>query len=153
MKIGAIFVFAMAAARAQVGAPALGLVQDGSLLRPVYGIPAAAAVFPPLDYGRSFERVAISPRQDYAIASEAGTGTVVVLAAGSASALAGAAASPDRIAISPHGSAAALWFSAAGRLQIVSGLPGSPSIRDAGAAFLSGLPASRRAPRRRLRWQ
>lgn len=137
MKIPVVLLFCAGAVRAQVGAPQLGMVQDGSRLRPVYGIPAAAAVLPPVDFGHEFAQVAVSPRQYYAIASDAGTGAVLLVLGGAAAPLTGAAASPDRIAISPHGSAAALWFSSAGRLQIVSGLPGSPSVRDVSTAFLS----------------
>jgi hypothetical protein len=142
MKIPAILLLGAAAVRAQVGAPQLGYVQDGSQLRPVYGIPAAAAILPPLDYGHEFARVAISPRQDYAIASDSNTGAVLLVLAGAASPLPEAGANPDRIAISPHGSAAALWFSSSGRLQIVSGLPGSPSVRDLPTAFLNEIPSA-----------
>lgn len=147
MKIPVVLLFCAGMVRAQattgsIQAPQLGMVQDGSRLRPVYGIPAAAAVLQPLDFGREFALVAVSPRQDYAIASDATTGAVLLVLAGAAAPLTGAAASPDRIAISPHGSAAVLWFSSAGRLQIVSGLPGSPSVRDVSTAFLSELPSA-----------
>jgi hypothetical protein len=142
MKIPVILLFCAGMVRAQIGAPQLGLVQDGSRLRPVYGIPAAAAVLAPLDYGREFARVAVSPRQDYAIASEANTGAVLLVRAGAASLLPVTAASLDWIALSPRGLSAALWFSSAGRLQIVSGLPGSPSVRDVPTAFLNELPSA-----------
>ena len=137
MKIPVILLFCAGMVRAQIVSPQLGLVQDGSRLRPVYGIPAAAAVLPPLDYGREFARVAVSPSQDYAIASDSDTGVVLLVMARVATPLAGTAANPDRIAISPHGSTAALWFSSAGRLQIISGLPASPSVRDVPTAFLN----------------
>ena len=137
MKIPVILLFCAGMVRAQIVSPQLGLVEDGSRLRPVYGIPAAAAVLPPLDYGREFARVAVSPSQDYAIASDSDTGVVLLVMARVATPLAGTAANPDRIAISPHGSTAALWFSSAGRLQIISGLPASPSVRDVPTAFLN----------------
>jgi hypothetical protein len=142
MKIPVILLFCAGMVRAQIVSPQLGLVEDGSRLRPVYGIPAAAAVLPPLDYGREFARVAVSPRQDYAIASDSNTGVVLLVVASEASPLRGAAANPDRIAISPRGSAAGLWFSSAGHLQIISGLPGSPSVRDVPTAFLNELPSA-----------
>jgi hypothetical protein len=147
MKIPVILLFCAGMVRAQattgsIQPPQLGMVQEGSRLRPVYGIPAAAAVLPPLDFGHEFALVAVSPRQDYAITSDAGTGAVLLVLAGAAAPLAGAAAGPARIAISPHGSAAVLWFSSVGRLQIVSGLPGSPSVRDVSTAFLSELPSA-----------
>jgi len=144
MKIPAIIACSLcgAAVRAQIGPPQLGIVQDGGRLRPVYGIPAAAAVLGPLDYGREFARVAISPRQDYAIASDSGDGVVLLVLPGAASPVPGAGANPDRIAISPRGSAAALWFSSVGRLQIVSGLPRPASVRDVPTAFFNELPSA-----------
>src|SRR5215467_8076873 len=87
MKMSVLILFCAGMVRAQIGPPQLGLVQDGSRLRPVYGIPAAAAVLPPLDYGREFARVAVSPRQDYAIASDSNTGVVLLVVASEASPL------------------------------------------------------------------
>ncbi|HEY7335295.1 MAG TPA: hypothetical protein VH639_10445 [Bryobacteraceae bacterium] len=143
MKLPAIFLFLAAMiTRAQVGAPQLGYVADGTRLRPVYGIPAAAAVLAPLDYGHNFARMAISPRQDFAIASDADSGEVLLVSAASAATIPGTLLNPDRISISPRGSAAALWFSSAGRLQIISGLPGSPSVRDVTTAFLNETPGA-----------
>jgi hypothetical protein len=143
MKAPAIFLFfAAIAAHAQVDAPQLGYVPDGTRLRPVYGIPAAAAVMAPLDYGHNFAKVAISPRQDFAIASDADSGEVLLVSAVSAATIPGTLPHPDRVSISPHGSAATLWFSSAGRLQIISGLPESPSVRDVTTTFLNEIPAA-----------
>jgi DNA-binding beta-propeller fold protein YncE len=128
------------AAWAQVGAPVLGYVPDGGRIRPVYGIPAAATVATPLDYGRNFSLIAISPLQNFALVTSADTGAVLLAASnGSTTSLPGAAPNPDRIVLSPGGSAAVLWFSSTSHLQIVSGLPNAPSIREADATFLSAL--------------
>jgi hypothetical protein len=132
-----IFTMAAVTVSAQVGAPLLGYLPDGKNLRPVYGIPAAASVSAPLDYGRDFGLTAVSPSQDFAIATDASSGAVLLAnPGGTAAPLPGAASSPDRIVISPRGSAAALWFASTGHLQIVSGLPGSPSLREVDATFL-----------------
>jgi len=134
---GIIFTMAAVTASAQVGAPLLGYLPDGRNIRPVYGIPAAASVSVPLDFGRDFGLSAVSPNQDFAIVTDASSGAVLLATPGSTAApLSGATASPDRIVLSPRGSAAALWFSSAGHLQIVSGLPGSPAIRNVDASFL-----------------
>ena len=113
---------------------------DGGNIRPVYGIPAAAAVSAPLDSGQDFDLIAISPNQDFALVTGASSGAVLIATPGAAATpLPGAASSPDRIVLSPGGSAAALWFASTGHLQIVSGLPGSPSVREVDATFLGGF--------------
>ncbi len=134
---GTILIFAAGTASAQVGAPLLGYLPDGKNIRPVYGIPAAASVSAPLGYGRDFGMSAVSPSQDFAIVTDASSGAVLLAApGGTTTPLTGATASPDRIVLSPRGSAAVLWFAGSGHLQIISGLPGSPSIREVDATFL-----------------
>jgi hypothetical protein len=44
------------------------------------------------------------------------------------------------IAMSPSGTAAALWFPSNGHLQSVGGLPNSPVLQDMDASFLSASP-------------
>jgi hypothetical protein len=125
------------AAWAQVGVPVLGYLPDGGKIRPVYGIPAAATVAAPLDYGQDFALIGVSPLQNFAIVTAVSTGTVsLATAGGSITPLAGVASTPDRIVLSPRGSAAVLWFSSNNHLQIVSGLPNSPTVREADATFL-----------------
>ncbi len=134
---GIIFTMAAVTASAQVGAPLLGYLPDGKNIRPVYGIPAAASVSDPLDFGRDFGLSAVSPNQDFAIVTDASSGAVLLATPGGiATPISGVTASPDRIVLSPLGSAAVLWFSSTGHLQIVSGLPGSSAIRDVDAEFL-----------------
>lgn len=139
--IGVILVLLLSgAARAQVGAPVLGYLPDSGKIRPVYGIPSASTVAAPLDYGQDFALIAVSPLQNFAIVTNSATGAVLLaLPAGGTAPLAGVAASPDRIVLSPRGSAAVLWFSSTSHLQIVSGLPGSPSVRQVDATFLSAV--------------
>jgi hypothetical protein len=134
---------AASGAWAQVGAPVLGLLPDNGHLRPVYGIPAAAAIAPALDYGVEFSLVSVAAEGGFAVASEAGSGAVVLASAdGSLAPLAGAAPHPDSIVLSPRGSSAALWFASTHRLQVVSGLPGAPTVRELDASFLGASPAA-----------
>jgi hypothetical protein len=126
---------------AQVEAPLFGYLPDGARLRPVYGIPASAAIGAAADYGRDFSGIAVSSRQDFAIVSAADSGAVFVASpAGALTAISDADPSPDRIFLSPRGSAALLWFSATGRLQVITGLPGAPAVRSADASFLNVAP-------------
>lgn len=128
---------------APIASPTLGFVPQGSQIRTMQGIPAAGAIGPILETGRNLALITISPRQNYILATDAETGEVVsVTPAGSTNVVPGAAANPDRIAMSPSGSSAALWFNATNRAQIISGLPGSPSIREIDASFLTASPTA-----------
>lgn len=134
-----------AALDAQVSAPVLGFVPDGDRVRPVFGIPAAAAIAAPFSTSRGFARVAASPQQDYLLVSAADNGEVLLLGPdGSLKSLRGAGAGPDEIAISPEGSAAALWFASANRAQVITGLRPSqqspPQIREISTSFLESSP-------------
>src|SRR5690349_22306389 len=134
---------AAAASFAQVGAPQLGWVPDGTSIRPVYGIPAAAAVGAPVPVNQEFSRVAASPARNYVLVSAADTGSVSVYTPehGLVS-LQGAGNAPDVVALSPSGSAAALWFSSLNQAQVVTGLPDAPIIRQLDASFLGSAPGS-----------
>jgi hypothetical protein len=128
-------------ALAQVSRPVLGYLPDGGRIRPVYGLPASAAVGSAFDQGRDLARIAVSPGQDYVLATAADTSEALLIAPGGPAVhLDGVAAGADRIVMSPGGSAAALWFSATSHLQIVSGLPSAPSVLDIDAAFRGAAP-------------
>jgi hypothetical protein len=121
---------------AQVGAPQLGWVPDGTSFRPVYGMPAAAAVGAPVPSDQNFSQIAASQARDYVLVSAADTGAVLVytLEHGLVP-LDGAGGAPDSMVLSPGGSSAALWFAALNRLQIVTGLPDTPAIRQLDVPF------------------
>jgi len=122
---------------AQVGTPLLGYLPAGGYLLPVNGIPASASIAPAINFGGQFIQIAVSPHQDFALVSSADTGAVLLAYPdGTATPITGLAAHPDRIAISPSGSAAVLWYASARKLEIVFGLPASPQVRDADTAFL-----------------
>ena len=97
------------AAFGQIGGPVLGYVPDGGRIRPVYGIPATGAAGPFLDQNRDYAQIAISPRQDYALAIAADNGeALVIVPGGSPTHLDGVAPGASRMLTSPRGSAAVL---------------------------------------------
>jgi DNA-binding beta-propeller fold protein YncE len=107
----------------------------------MYGLPAAGAIGPEIAEG-GWAKIAISPAQNFVIATAADTGEVLLvnLVKPSVTAVPGAASNPDIIAISPSGASAALWFPLTNRLEVVTGLPASPSIRVIDASFLNASP-------------
>lgn len=131
------------AAFAQVGGPVLGYVPEGGSVRLLYGLPAAGAIGGLIAEG-GWAKIAISPAQNFLLATDATTGEVlnVNLVKPSVTAIAGVSANPDLLAVSPSGTAAALWFTSLGRMQVVTGLPASPSIATMNAPFLNGTPTA-----------
>jgi hypothetical protein len=147
LQLAAALGLASTAAWAQVGAPVLGFLPDRGHILPVNGIPASASIAPALAFDSEFLHIAIAPRQNYALVSTIDTGAVLLAYPdGTTAPVAGVAAYPDQIVMSPLGSAAVLWFASPHFLEIVSGLPGSPVVRQINASFLSGntsdLPSS-----------
>ncbi len=131
MMRAVLFLIASTGAWAQIAGPSLGLVPDGAQVRAMYGMPAAGAVGAVISGGRELSNIAISPAQNYAIATATDdSSTVLVLASGTVSPIAGAAANAARIVVSPQGSTAALWLPASSRIEVLSGLPGTATIRD-----------------------
>jgi len=131
------------AALAQVGVPQMGWVPDGTRIRPVYGIPAAAAVGAPVPADQDFSQMAASPAGDYALVSAADDGRVSIYTPEHGLIpLAGAGGAPDIVVLSPRGSSAALWFSSVNQVQVVTGLPDAAAIRQMDAAFLRSTPGA-----------
>ncbi|MCU1339250.1 MAG: hypothetical protein JWO19_4831 [Bryobacterales bacterium] len=126
---------------AQVGAPQLGWVPDGARIRPVYGIPAAAAIGAAVLTDQDFSRIAASPARNYVLVSTAQNGNVFIYSPENGLIpLDGAGIAPDFIVLSPRGSSAALWFSSINQVQLVTGLPDTPVIRQVDASFLGSTP-------------
>jgi hypothetical protein len=125
------FVIAAAAAAQSnpgtIGGPLLGMVFDenAGAIRPLTGIPAAATVGPRLDSGAALEQVAAA-EGGYAVAVESGTGAAVIVSASGRRSLTGVPPGASAIALSPRGTAAALFFKASRTAYIVTGLPESP---------------------------
>ncbi len=117
------------AQQGRVAGPLAGYVFDGSsrAVRPVQGIPGASLMGDALDFGISVSSAGVSPRLDSAIVVAAdGSLHIFSLNGGAAAEVAvnGIAMSPQRIAYSPTGSAAALYGN--GKIQVVTGLPSAP---------------------------
>jgi WD40 repeat protein len=118
-----------------LGPPTLGFLFDAGshALRPLVGIPGASLLGAPLKTGPELVDVAISPRQNYflAVADDSRQLKLLQLSPGgfSATSVDGALLAADRIFFSPTGTAAAVYRSTDGILQIISGLPSSPLVR------------------------
>lgn len=130
MRLAAIALVLAASACAQVTAPLLGWLPQGSAIRPMNGLAGAAVLGPPVNVGHRLANIAVSPSQDYVLASDAGSGAVLLIVPGTSAIPLAVPSNPDRIVVSPRGSSAAEWYPAAGQLEIVSGLPGSPVVRQ-----------------------
>lgn len=118
------------AAWAQVAGPTLGLIPDGSAVRAMYGLPAAGAVGPVISGAQALTNITISPAQNFALATAGDGSTVMVTAAGVVSQVAGAAANAAKMAVSPQGSAAALWVPADSHIEVLTGLTGTVAVSE-----------------------
>jgi DNA-binding beta-propeller fold protein YncE len=121
-------------AGATIQGPQLGYVFDNAKkeLRPILGIPGAAVLGEALAAGVELRKVAISPRQDYALVVAGEHNQAMVFAMGQPTLTAvmvqGADRGADQIAISAGGMAAALYYQNAGRVEVVTGLPAAPKV-------------------------
>jgi hypothetical protein len=85
----------------------------------------------PVNLGFPLAAAAVSPRQDSALALRADDSSVVLVRAGGASAaIPGARPAPALMVFSPAGTAAALYDSGAGRVQILTGLPDTAAVQS-----------------------
>jgi hypothetical protein len=123
-----------ASAAAQVSTPLVGWLPDGTEIRPMNGLPAAATLGPAVNTGHLLAGVAVSPAQNYVLATATDTRQVLLIRPGVSATPLNAPPNPDQIVISPSGSAAALWYGSAygttAQVEIVSGLPASPAVRQ-----------------------
>src|SRR5262245_48748569 len=116
-----------------ISGPSLGFISDdkGATIWPLLGIPGATVPGEALTLAESIARSAVSPRHNYALAIPAGGQPVIVNLEAPDFAmvpLAGARPNPVLIALSPTGTAAALYEKESHVLQLLSGLPGTPAI-------------------------
>jgi len=115
-----------------VRGPVFGYVFDARtrLLRPIFGVPGAAYFSAALNLGFEVKELVVSPKQDSAIAVEAGSGrTLFVRLSGSlaeSEEIVGVMPGADRIVFSPSGESAALYFRDTRQAQFLSGLRGVP---------------------------
>jgi DNA-binding beta-propeller fold protein YncE len=127
---------------AQIGAPQLGWIPDGPRVRPVYGIPAAAAVGAPIPADQDYSQIAPSPARNYVVVSAADTGIVSIYTPEYGLVpLVGAGSAPDSVTLSPRGSSAVLWYASINQLQVITGLPDAPTIRQLNVSLLGPAPS------------
>ncbi len=116
--------------------PQLGLMFDSAkgALRPILGIAGASTLGSPFDLGDlTIADAIVAPNQNYALAIAGSDHGVRLIRFGvgnalQVSGLAGAAPGPDRMMISPAGTAAAFYYAATRRIATVGGLPLSPRV-------------------------
>jgi hypothetical protein len=108
--------------------PVLGLVFDAQAqtIRPLMGIPAASRLAGSLDTGTPLHGVVISSERAYALGLEDGTGAAVLVSQSGRQALSGVRDGALRTAVSPRGTAAAVYFGDSGKALILTGLPDAP---------------------------
>jgi len=122
-----------AAPTASIGPVILGYVFDPPAggLRPITGMPAAALIGPPVHLGPSLSWAEIASRHNYALGILAESKEVVVLDLEGGRPgwrpMEGVPPGPERMVLSPSGSAAALLYSDRRRLRVLTGLPGELS--------------------------
>jgi DNA-binding beta-propeller fold protein YncE len=118
------------AQQGQVAGPVSGYVFDrgAHVLRPVLGIAGAAVLGDAVDFGMQPTAAYVAPRLDSAFVVASGSVHLFKLGSGAPAEvpLNGIGGVPEGVAFSPSGTAAALF--AAGRVQLVSGLPGAPAL-------------------------
>ena len=132
-------------AQSTVSGPSLGFVFDSDAkgIRPILGIPGAATLGKPLDLGTGILKAAVSAQQDYVLAFPTSVSLLLIRSDHgiiSTDANVEISAVPDLIAISPTGSAAALFYRQSALIQVLTGLP--KAITLGRRIDISGLPNS-----------
>ena len=115
----------------KLAAPSLGFVFDPSAhaLRRIQGIPGAALVGAPVDFGFAVSAAYVAPRLDsvFVMAASDGRAHLFRLTADAPLELAvDSLGAPLRVVFSPSGSAAALY--SPGSVQVIKGLPDAPAV-------------------------
>jgi len=116
-----------------ISGPILGFIEDpnGASIQPIRGVLGASVLGQPLALGSEIRNAVISPKQDYALAVRTDGGEVVLIPLGSDSvnlnSLSGVHPGATRIAISPSGTAAAV-FGQDRTVQSIRRLPDTPEL-------------------------
>jgi hypothetical protein len=116
-----------------INGPLLGFVEDpdGASIQPIRGVLGASVVGRPLVLDSGIRNAVISPKQDYALATRSESGKLVLIRLGSdpvrLDSLGGVHAGANRIAISPSGTAAAV-FGQDRTVQSIRRLPDTPEL-------------------------
>lgn len=121
-----------APAQSTLTGPSLGLVYDpaAQAIRPILGIPGASTAGKRIDVGFPIAAAAIAPSHTYALAvsTDGSLNLVTFTPDGPSVQPIGSSATPDRMLLSPSGSAAILYYKSAAAVQAVSGLPDSIEV-------------------------
>jgi hypothetical protein len=111
-------------------------------LRPLEGNARSSFLGTPLDLGGKLLTAAVSAKQNHAVGVLESDGQVVLIRLNFnppvVEGLRGVPVAPDAIFLSPSGEAAALYYRAAGKVELVSNLPDVPTVQwefDAGSGF------------------
>lgn len=126
----AIALLLAVSASAQVKAPLLGWLPESKQIREMDGLPGAAVLGSTMSVGRKLAHITVSPSQNYVLATDGSSGSVLLIIPGGSVTALGVPAKPDTIVVSPQGSSAALWYSVAGQFEVLSGLPGAVTTRQ-----------------------
>jgi len=116
-----------------VAGPTLGFTPEngGTAIRPIIGIPGAAALRDRVELGTEIRGAIISPTQDYAVAARAEDAQFVVIDLRSVPAAITAAAGTfpgaDIMAVSPSGSFAAVYDHQSRTIQVVGNILQAPA--------------------------
>ena len=114
-------------------------------VRPVVGIPGAAALGGAISLPSDLTSIAISPTQAYLIGERGTNESPALLSLGPTGAgpeltISGAFPNSDRVEFSPTGSTAALYSASLQSVQVITGLPNLPQVSQ--QFDVSSLPAS-----------
>lgn len=128
----------------KIGGSILGFVFDGNAkaLRAIFGIPGSSLLGDPLNLNREINRAVTASPRDFGIAVTPDSDLLQIsnLNATAVTRLLATGVLPeDTVRLSPSGTAAAIFRSAAARLQIYTGLPEEPAlVIDADVSSLRG---------------
>ncbi len=123
----------LAPAAETIGGPIAGYAAEpsGARIRAILGVPGAFAYSAPLALPQGITRVRLPPGQDFALVERGSAAPAMLFLKDGAVdhlvPISGAMPSADWVAFSPS-AASAILFSAAGRLQVISGFPDTPQL-------------------------
>ena len=129
--------------RSSVSGPLVGFVFDKAAgIRPVLGVPGAATLGQPVMRSSGLEAVVFSPARDYALALAPRGGQVMLLRdLSTPGAAVGLQVAPGaaRVAISPSGDVAVLYYPEAQAVSVLTGFPDAPAVSwSLAAPYLAG---------------
>ncbi len=122
--------------------PWLGMLIDPAVgsVRPLRGLPGAATLGPKLDVTLALDQAQTASRGLYALGLDRKDGGVVAVTPERTRKLSGLTPYPEQIVFSPLGTMAALYYGGAAVVDVVAGLPATPSrIASLDVSALPGL--------------